>query len=358
MSLQDQFSGSPLLTPGQPPTSFVQRLIELTVTLAENTQTNQPLNLQSNSPAGPPTPPGSPAVGSFSQGGNTVTLSGYRTSVRIQNSGTPTGSTAEVSIYGLPLTLINQLSTLGMAFNLIPKNTLVISAGDPVSGLAVVFWGTIIQAYPDFSAMPDVAFHFECNSYTGGAVTNVPPSSYTGPTDVATIMSSLASQMGYQFENSGVNVKLPAPYLPGSAGSQWQKIRDDAGINADIIPGSPNPTLAIWPMNGSRNVAGAIPVISPPDPETGELQGANASVMVGYPSFTPQGVIVKTVFNRGINFGGKFQVAGSQLTPANNTWVVHKLDHALDSLMPKGEWLSTVYGYGLNVPFPVITPQG
>ena len=54
--------------------SFVQRLIEVSVKLAGDPTTNQPATFAES-------------------GTDTVTLSGSRTSVRIQNSGAPAGST-------------------------------------------------------------------------------------------------------------------------------------------------------------------------------------------------------------------------------------------------------------------------
>jgi len=310
-----------------------QRLITVTVQLAANTQTNQP--------------------NTFAESGtNTVTLSGSRTSVRVENSGAPADGRAQVKIWGMTPSLMNQLSTLGLVFNLVPKNTLTISAGQLVNGvlqMATVFTGTIWAAYGDYQAQPDVPFIFECLSGVADAVISAPPSSFQGSADVATMMSGFARQMNLGFENNGVSAKLTNAYFSGGAKIQAQKCAEAAGISWGIVDGS---TLSIWPKGGNRNTPN-VPVISP------------SSGMVTYPAFTQQGIIVKTVFNPLIAFGGLIQVESSLLsgiaaaqpmqtnlqTPSSpsstfpSQWAVNKLDLALDSLLPKGQWLSTIYAF-------------
>jgi hypothetical protein len=311
--------------------TFVQRLITVTVQLASNTQTNQP--------------------NTFTQGGvslgDTVTLSGSRTSVRIQNSGAAVDARAQVKIWGMNPNLMNQLATLGLVFNLVPKNQITISAGDSEAGQSAIFSGTIWAAYGDYEAQPDVPFIFECLSGAADAAISVPPSSFQGSADVATMMSGFARQMNLGFENNGVTAQLTNAYFSGSAKVQAQKCADAAGISWGIFNGN---TLAIWPKGGNRNTPN-VPIISP-------MGG-----MIGYPAFTQQGIIVKTLFNPQIAFGGMVQVDSSLLAAiassqasqptlgggASSTfptqWAVNKLDLALDSLLPKGQWMSTVYAY-------------
>ena len=91
-------------------TSFVKRKVELSIKLAPDTKTNQPVK--------------------FSESGtDTVEIKDARMSVRVQSSGAPAGSLASVDVYGLSESLMNQLSTLGMVFNMVPKNTITITAG-------------------------------------------------------------------------------------------------------------------------------------------------------------------------------------------------------------------------------------
>jgi hypothetical protein len=338
--------------------SFAQRLITVTVQLAPNTGTNQPNTFQES-------------------GTDTVTLSGSRTSVRVQNSGAPADCNAQVKIWGMTPSLMNQLSTLGLVFNLVPKNQLTIQAGTMgpggVPNLATIFTGTVWAAYGDYSAQPDVPFIFECLSYAADAVVSVPPSSFPGSANVSDIMSGFARQMNLGFENNGVSGTLSNAYFSGAVKIQAQKCADAAGISWGLFGN----VLAIWPRGGNRSTPD-MPVIAPP-PE---------GDMISYPAFTQQGIVVKTLFDPTISFGSLIQVkssllsgivssqnanqggakslapsaalASSSLASAAATfpsvWAVNKLDLALDSLLPKGQWMSSVWAYNPNYSRAILPP--
>jgi hypothetical protein len=273
--------------------------------------------------------------GTFDGNNNTATLSGYRAHALIEHAGGPSDGTLDLTIYGMKQSMMDQLSTLGMQINLVPKNTIVVTAGDKgAGGGSTVFLGYILAAYADFKGQPEVAFHVTAHTGLPQAVAPAQASSYRGSTDVATIMQSLATMMGLRFENSGVQGKLVNPYFSGSAKSQMRKCADAAGINATIIDG----TLAIWPRGGFRN--GQIPLVSP---DTG---------LKGYPSYTAYGIMLETLYNPSIGFGQKIQVHSS-LKPANGEWAVYSLSHDLAAETPGGNWHSTILAYNPKFPTPV-----
>ena len=328
-------------------TSFTQKLINVAVKLANNPGTNQPNTFAEGSVPGQ------------SSGANSVTISNSRTSVRIYNSGSFVENKATIKIWGLTPSLMNQLNTLGIVYNIVPKNTVTVTAGDAVNGMTTVFSGTIQWCAGDYEAMPDVPLIFECNNLLANAIAPVPAKSFTGPTDVAQIMQGFATQSGMGFQNGGVSIKLPAPYFSGTAKEQMQKCADWAGIYVGEIGG----TIWIWPKGGSRGNSGpasaTTPIIS------------RATGMIAAPVFGPQGIIIKTLFNPAISRGGLIQVQSAVLTgvlsaqssanpnfkaPSNNVWAVNKLDHALDSLVRNGQWMSTVHAYNPNSPKPIPKP--
>jgi hypothetical protein len=237
--------------------------------------------------------------------------------------------------------VMNQLSTLGQIFNSIQKNTVSVSAGD-ADGVTPVFAGTVNFGYPNYNEAPQVPMCLECQTGLINAVLPVPASSYPQSTDVATIMSGIARQMGVGFENNGVTVQLPPSYFPGTLLTQMRTVAQHARINAELVDASTK--LAIWPMGGSRtSLSGQnVPVVSK---DTG---------MIGYPTFSPNGyLIVRTLFNPQISFGGIIKVE-SRISQANREWVVQKLDLALDSEVPKGKWEATCHCYpkGFTAPPP------
>lgn len=295
--------------------TFVQRLINIQVTLSPET-----------SPVG--------QSRTFAGGGDTVVLSGLRTSCKIAKAGGLSDSTMDLKVWGLTKSLMDQLSTLGLQINLIPKNRIVVTAGDAVNGMGTVFDGYILAAYSDFQGAPDVPFVISAQTNPVYAVIPAAVSSFPAPVDVATAMSGFATLMGLKFENNGVATKLPPSYFWGSVKSQMQDCARAAGIDFIVDNG----VLAIWPKNGSRG--GAIPLLSP---KTG---------MVGYPTYTAYGIMVKTLFNPSIGFGSKIKVESS-LAAASGEFTVYMLDHDLESQLPKGSWFSMVGGHNPKYPTPI-----
>ena len=265
------------------------------------------------------------ANGNFDGGGNSLTLSGLRVSARITVPGGSSMSQLDAAIYGLPLSTMNQLSTVGIDLDRIAKNTITVRAGDARSGMALVYKGTLTAAFVDAQAQPNVSFRVSGLAGLYEAVAPIAPTSVKGSGDVAKMMGGLAKQMGLQFENNGVQVKISNPYLSGSARQQVLTLAQHAGISHVIDKG----TLAIW--NPSQGRQGDAIMISP------------GTGMRGYPLFNQAAVIVQTLFDPNITFGGKMQVQ-SDLTPACGLWQIYMAQFELDSMVPHGRWFATLSG--------------
>jgi len=266
---------------------------------------------------------GTYAINNVSTNADTVKLSGYRVSTKIGQAGGASLGTADVTIYGLSLDLMNQLSTLGQTvhINQFVNNLLTITAGEDPDVLSTVFQGTIYAAWADFQAMPEVSFHISANVVAFDEAAAAQPTSFPGEIDVATALSTLCSQLSpaLTLENNGVSVKLSTPYYGGSVIDQISAIIEHSHISAIYENG----VLAIWPANSQRNYA---PVeISP---QTG---------MVGYPAYTANGIALTTLYNPSIKFGAAIAVTSS-LTGATGTWTIFDLNYDLDSMVPHGKW--------------------
>jgi hypothetical protein len=206
------------------------------------------------------------------------------------------------------------------------------------------------------NAAPNVYLGVSAHTGLQDAMRPVPASSYSGPTDVVTVLSRLATQMGYSFVNSGVQgITLESPYFPGTLRDQAYAAAQHAGINIVIddvapsqspnTPGAPGSApeaaagvLAIWPQGGSRG--GAAVKLSP---STG---------LIGYPTCTPNGIAVESLYNRSIAFGGLIDVE-STLTTANGQWQVFKVTHELESEVFSGKWMTRVEGNVLGHATPI-----
>src|SRR5215471_1058528 len=105
------------------------------------------------------------ATTQFAESGtNSTSLSGLRSSAKIVKSADPTLNSLNLVVYGMSLSLMNQLTTLGMQTNLIRPSTVTVQAGDAFSGMTTVFQGQVAHAWADFNNAPDVPFHVEAYS--------------------------------------------------------------------------------------------------------------------------------------------------------------------------------------------------
>ena len=250
--------------------------------------------------------------------------SGLRASVHIEIVGGQSSGTAVAAIFGLPLSLMNQLTTLGTQINSQGKNTVQIMAGDS-DGMTLVFSGNMWDCYMDGSAQPRVPLRFRAVS--DGTLRLMPgtPTTVKGTADVATLMGQLAQNMGLQFENNNVNVKISNPYLHGSWRIQAAQLAQHAGIQHLVDRGK----LSIWNAGQSRQ--GDTPLI------------AKSTGMIAYPRFSSQQLIVSTLFLPTIECGQRFQVQ-SDITAACGQWETRMIVHDLESFVPKGKWETTLYG--------------
>ena len=260
---------------------------------------------------------------------DTVTLTGLRVSATIVKAGGLAMNAADTRVYGVPLPIMNQLSTLGLKYQAQRNNRVTISAGNVGQAKAIVYTGTITDAWVDFGSQPQVAFHISSASLGFDKVRPSAPNSFPNGGDVTVMLASLASQAGYDFVNNGVSgVSLGPSYFPGTLPEQIEACATHAGIQYvfdDAAAGSHK--LIIWPAGGSRD--GSLPLIS------------KDNGMMGYPTFNSQAIAVQCEFNPAISFGSIVQVQSS-ITPANGQWQVIGLTHDLESMTPGGRWMSSI----------------
>jgi hypothetical protein len=258
-----------------------------------------------------------------------VTLRGLRVSVSIHKTGMPGYSTADIRVYGMSLSLMNALSTLGKIVGRVErKNIVSVSAGDYGKPAALIYIGTISEAWADFAGVPEAVFQIQSFSALIDKMKPVPPTSYAGSVDAATVIQTMATSAGYGFENNGVSVMIDTPYYPGTIIEQMEQCARTGHFN---LTHDMN-TVAIWPIDGTRG---------------GQVPKLIASARVGYPNYTGAGVAFKTLYNPQIIFGGTVEI-DTIVAPAKGKWVVNVLNHTLESETPGGAWFTEMEGYRLG----------
>lgn len=274
------------------------------------------------------------------QGLPSISLTGHRVHASVTSTGLPGYGTAEVAIYGLTMSQINQLSTFGQPIHPQKLYKMIVEAGDDVNGVSTVFTGTITQAWADFQPMPQVPFHAVAVAQ-GDAIVQKSDNgqkdwnSYTGQTSVKTMYQNLAGQMKAQLEYHGPDLFLNSPYHFGSPMRQFDMIREAV----DHMGVAENGVLAVWPLNQSR--------------PGGSLVVSRDTGMVAYPSFTEFGVLTRVEFTAYAKYGTEFTVK-SDIQPANGKWSIIKSEYRLQAEQPGGAWYVDLYGRraDVDIPFP------
>lgn len=283
--------------------SFVERVIEVSVQLVE---------------------------GTFNGISDKVTLSGLRVKADLTSAGYLNSAQLFCRIYGLPLEMMSRLTRIGLINTINSDNVIQIAAGNKGSALTTAFTGEIIQAYADFNGMPEVSLDIIARPLAGYGLKPVEAISYIGPTNVSDIMKTLASNMKLAFVNYGVSVFLISPYLDGTTLTQLRKAANAANINYSID----NNTLSIWPKEAARNMS-----IIDISPELG---------MVGYPIYSSMGILVKTIYNPNVFYGGTINLSTSLGKAAQGTWIIHNVDHELESQTPNGAWFTYISAHRID----------
>lgn len=261
-------------------------------------------------------------------------LSGLRVSATIQYAGGMNEfPKANLLIYGLTKTHLNELSTLGFLPLEYGGYEITVEAGDAVNGMSMVFKGNVTNAWADMQTAPGVVMHVTAQ---GDMINQVKPSgeqdsavSFDGAVPAIKILEKLGGLGGLKVVNHGLDVSIRDHYSFGSIMEQIRHVMDTARAEGYIDRNE----LHVWPRGQSR---GGGFVVSK---ETG---------MVGIPGFTEGGVIVKKEFTRALDIGTDFTVQSEVVTVANRTWVLQRMDYQLESSVPHGDWFVILYGTELG----------
>lgn len=264
-------------------------------------------------------------TGKFGSSNNdVVTLQGVRAIADIDKAGGMMMGTLRAKIYGVKQADMNSITTLQWKPGTLIPNTVEVFAIDGAAE-TLVFAGNIVNAWADYQGMPDVFLHIQAQAAFFNSLKAIPPRSFKGRVDVASVMAQIARDLGYTFENNGVTTQLVDVYLPNTGMEQAKDLARAAGCDLYLD----DKILAITPSNVPRRVI--IPLISP------------ASGLVGYPTFDGVGVNFQTLFNPAVTFGGSVKLE-TDVQQAAGEWVVTSVGHRLESENPGGAWFSSIRG--------------
>jgi hypothetical protein len=210
------------------------------------------------------------------------------------------------------------------------KNLISISAGEAGSPLTQVFAGEISSAFADFNQAPDVAMQIEAAAGFYPQRLSASPLSVNGEAKAAELIEQQARAAGYAFTNEGVSASVKNAVFNGSPLEKAAAIAKQTGAEMLIDDGR----IIIMPPGGVRS--GAVPLL------------AAHSGMIGYPTFSSEGIACKCLYRPDLELGGLFKIE-SIVPKATGTWKVTKLSHSLAAYQPtEGPWETSIEGQYVN----------
>ena len=263
--------------------------------------------------------------GEFDGGGNTVIIEGLPVSVTVTKQGGEAKNKASVTVDNLKLETATQLTTLAFKRLETYNNVIQIDAGSQGAELSTIFIGEITSAVP---VMGDNKLSLKIEALAGyyPALLPTAPTSVQGNTPVEKLMKQFADEAGYSFENKGITASVANSVFIGSPIAKAKTLARQADIDLLIDDNK----FTIQPFEAPKE--GQIPLLS------------KGTGLIGYPSFSNEGINCKSVFNDKLKVGSYFKLE-SVLPHASGEWQITKVEHRLEAYTPNsGTWESDVTG--------------
>ncbi len=262
--------------------------------------------------------------GVFSAGGNTRVIEGLACEVSVEKPGLPEKNSASIKIWGLSYEDMAQLTMLSFRPLESQKNFIEVMAGEQGGNLTTIFQGEISSAFADFNASPNPCMQFEADSGSYPQQIAMPVATVIGVAPAAALFARFADEAGYTYINQGVTASVKDIWLPGSPMDKMIKLARDIGCELIID----DATVLTLPAGLARGgVAVAL------NKDTG---------LIGYPTFTQDGISCRCVFNPNLVYGGLIAVE-SIVPRATGLWRITRLSHQISAWLPGGgSWESKV----------------
>jgi hypothetical protein len=258
--------------------------------------------------------------GEFKDGTNTRIIEGLATEISVNKAGLPEKNTAKIKIANLSLADMEQMTFLAFRNLESRKNHIMVEAGEQGKALDMVFKGDITSSFPDFESAPDIYFNIEAMTAGWSVRLATPPTSINGEMDAAGLIEQFASEAGFAFVNNGVSASVRNTTFNGSPVQKAQQCAEEIG--AELIMDDD-----VWTVQPWEKPQGVAVLLN------------KDSGLIGYPSFTSDGVKAKCFYNSQLKLGGQVKIE-SVVPRASGYWKITKLTHNL-AAYTNGEWTSS-----------------
>ncbi|CAI3933316.1 baseplate hub protein [Commensalibacter communis] len=290
---------------------------------------------------------------------NARVIAGLRSEVTITKSGARSMDQAVITIYNLPLDLAKTISTVGFygreALSWAVQVEIYASLDNSTEEkpvFAKIFSGGIMVCYADFNQQPTPSVRIEAQTLGGSNLLPAESISFKGQIPAIDIVNTMvsnfqnkngfvvtgdgtdASKFGFitKVINENVTATITNPNYHGDFWTQLQTLAKDADFEFIIS----NDILYIFPTDADLS-------FSP-------MRFTPASGMIGYPTYSSRGIIIRSLFKPSIKYGQSIDV---YVTPTKDTKEIAEifngkwnymvsLSHDLSCNMPNGPWFTTI----------------
>ena len=221
---------------------------------------------------------------------------------------------------------MERLTHLGFKSFSLKRNKINVSAGEKGKTLSVIFKGEIINAWADFNAAPSPTFKIEANCGLFPALIPQPPISVNGNQTVAGLIDQISKEIGYTLENNDITASIKDCIIEGDPVTKMRRIAGAVGANLIFD----DDKVVLVEKHGIRKTQGSIPLIN-------AMNG-----MIGYPTFSNNGINVTTFFRPDLRIGANFKL--ETIVPrASGTWKITGLRHELSANDPGAQaWKTSI----------------
>lgn len=256
---------------------------------------------------------------------NTLTLVDMRMSAKVQ-AVARLSTQADIRIFGMKQDDMNALTVAWANPPVVLDHLVILEANNTGrdDGWVQVFKGTMIEAQPDYRAMPDVSFNLVAVTGYFVKINPVAPTSYPFQVDIGVAAGDIIERMGppWVYVDGGADGVLSNPYFYGTLWDQLAQACQAA--NADFyVQGD---EILIVKAGQPRSSDSAV-ILSP------------QSGLIGYPMFERSGLNVNAIFDPAFLCGTALEIQ-SIVPNASGRWYPYSLYHVLEARTPRGMWMT------------------
>lgn len=255
------------------------------------------------------------------QGNNKISISNIKSTVSLGSVIGRSGSSANVSLYGLSLERVSDLS--GKASGNFSRDEQKIDMAI-YADESLVFYGVMTSSIANMNLAPE-----GCLMITASAnadIQNMPSSPFSAKgaqnlTDVINAICNLAGYTAIFTKMKGMKTS-GSPHFEGSVFDQLHQICTGYGL---AMSTKPPDKIEFWPSNEQKDEV--IPFIS------------KDHGLIGYPVFSNSGVMFQTQYSSLLSIGRHMELK-TELPWASGRYKLSSVSHELSSWIPSGAWTS------------------